>query len=211
MMNKIMRRVRNHQTSRGDVSTKAHDQRVRRTRDLLHAALASLIHEKQYEGIVVKEILGRANVGRSTFYMHFRDKQDLLETSIRDVLEEGETLSTTRGNFGEQIVARTLRLFEHIDRQRAAREAPPDVRRLAGVHAHLEEELVRFITDALESRPAAQRHSARMMPPDLIAQFVASTFLVVLEWWFEREPWRSATEANDVLAALIRPVLGANS
>ena len=194
------------------MSTNTHDRRVQRTRELLHGALASLIHEKPYEGIVVKEILARANVGRSTFYMHFRDKQDLLESSIRDVIEQGKPLSSTRPrSFADQILEWTLRLFQHIDRERAVLRAPTEVRRLAGVHEHLEEELVRSLIDALASRSAAQRQNAPMVPPDLIARFVASTFLVVLEWWFERAPSRSATEANDVLAALIRPALTANS
>ena len=196
----------------GLVSTKTNDRRVQRTRALLHGALASLIHEKPYEGIVVKEILARANVGRSTFYTHFRDKQDLLDASIRNVLEQGKTLPSPRERRrGEQILERTLRLFQHIARQRAVLEAPPDLRRLAGVHEHLEEQLVRSITDGLESRPAALAQNVPQIPPDLIAHFVASTFLIVLEWWCESEPSRSAAEANDVLAALIEPVLTANS
>ena len=194
------------------MSTKTHDRRVQRTRELLHGALASLIHEKAYEGIVVKEILARANVGRSTFYTHFRDKQDLLETSIRDVLEEGKTLSSAHGRtLADQILERTLRLFEHIERQRVALEAAPDVRQLASVHEHLEEELVRSITDGLQYRSAAQWQNAQMLAADLIARYVASTFLVVLEWWCESETSRSAMDANDVLATLIQPVLTTNS
>ena len=193
------------------MSINSHDRRVQRTRRLLHGALASLIHEKPYEGIVVKEILARANVGRSTFYTHFRDKEDLLETSIRDVLEQGNTLSpTSERSPGDAILERTFRLFEHIENQRTSLEAPADVRRLAVLHKHLEEELLRSITDELESRPAAQRQNIHKMPPHLIAQFVASTFVVVLQWWFEREPSFSAREANNVLAALIQSPLTGN-
>lgn len=54
------------------------DRRVQRTQNLLHQALASLVLEKDYDSISVKEILDRANVDRSTFYMHFRDKDELL-------------------------------------------------------------------------------------------------------------------------------------
>jgi AcrR family transcriptional regulator len=53
------------------------DRRVQRTRRLLHKAL-SLILEKKYESITVQELLDRADVGRSTFYMHFQDKDELL-------------------------------------------------------------------------------------------------------------------------------------
>lgn len=190
------------------MSINSHDQRVRRTRELLHDALGSLIHEKPYEGIVVKEILARANVGRSTFYTHFRDKEDLLDSSIRNVLEKGKPLSSTTGrSSGDEILERTLRLFEHIEHQRDSLEAPPDTRRLAGVHEHLERQLVRSITDGLQSGPGPAWQFAQMLPPDLVAQFVASTFLIVLQWWCEREPSRSAAQANDVLARLIQPVL----
>ena len=44
------------------------DRRVEQTRSLLHRALASLVHEKPYDEIVVRDIIARADVGRTTFY-----------------------------------------------------------------------------------------------------------------------------------------------
>jgi len=67
------------------------DRRIQRTERLLHAALGALMHEKPYDAIAVKEILGRADVGRSTFYSHFRDKDELLVSGIRALLESGRT------------------------------------------------------------------------------------------------------------------------
>src|SRR5215510_3081353 len=66
--------------------TQVKDRRIQKTRKLLHDALGGLIQEKPYDEIAVQEILDRANVGRSTFYMHFRDKDELLLSSIRDML-----------------------------------------------------------------------------------------------------------------------------
>jgi AcrR family transcriptional regulator len=62
------------------------DRRVARTQKLLRDALHSLIHERDYDSIAVKEILDRANVGRSAFYMHFRDKDELLVSAFHDIL-----------------------------------------------------------------------------------------------------------------------------
>src|SRR5215470_5181989 len=70
------------------------DRRVQKTQDLLRNALVSLLAQKPYDAIVVKEILDRANVGRSTFYMHFRDKDDLLVSGIHEML--GPIPSSTR-------------------------------------------------------------------------------------------------------------------
>ena len=62
------------------------DRRVQKTQGLLREALVSLIHEKSYNAIAVKEILDRANVGRSTFYTHFRDKDELLVSGIHEMM-----------------------------------------------------------------------------------------------------------------------------
>ena len=58
------------------------DARVRRTRHRLRDAIVSLIHEKSYPAIAVKEILERADVGRSAFYAHFSNKDALLASGI---------------------------------------------------------------------------------------------------------------------------------
>src|SRR5262245_55450719 len=67
------------------------DRQIQKTKNLLHEALGSLIREKPYDEIVVQEILDRANVGRSTFYMHFGDKDDLFVSAIHDMLGPVQT------------------------------------------------------------------------------------------------------------------------
>ncbi|BDT93411.1 TetR family transcriptional regulator [Nocardia sputorum] len=62
------------------------DRRVRRTRAMLHRALIELMIERSYDRITVRDILDRADVGRSTFYAHYRDKDDLLLRSSTDYL-----------------------------------------------------------------------------------------------------------------------------
>ena len=54
------------------------DRRVRRTQELLHRALISLALEKNYDSITIQEILDRADIGRSTFYAHFKGRDELL-------------------------------------------------------------------------------------------------------------------------------------
>ncbi|MBH0778562.1 TetR/AcrR family transcriptional regulator [Nocardia bovistercoris] len=66
--------------------SKGTDRRVRRTRALLHNALLELMVEGSYERISVGDILERADIGRSTFYAHFRDKDDLLLVSSTEYL-----------------------------------------------------------------------------------------------------------------------------
>jgi AcrR family transcriptional regulator len=185
------------------------DRRVEKTRGSLHAALASLIHEKSYEDIVVKEILARANVGRSTFYTHFRDKDDLLDSSIRNVLGDAVVPAATNRAV-ERLVHFSLPVFEHIEQYRAAGGPMMDARAQAIVHERLERELVRLVANELERATQRQIVTGRTMPTDLLAQFVASTFIVVLNWWVACDRHVAAAEVNEAFRALILPTLQAN-
>lgn len=61
------------------------DRRVRRTRRLLRVALVSLTLEKGWENVSVLDVCTRADIGRSTFYVHFADKEDLLLSAFDDL------------------------------------------------------------------------------------------------------------------------------
>ena len=54
------------------------DRRVARTRRTLHEALIRLIMRKGYDALTVQEIIDEADIGRATFYAHYRGKDDLL-------------------------------------------------------------------------------------------------------------------------------------
>src|SRR6266702_1282500 len=92
---------------------RAADRRIQKTRKLLHEALGALIREKPYDEIVVKEILDRANVGRSTFYTHFRDKDELLASGIYDMLRTVHASEVpASGKRHERIIRFSLPVFE---------------------------------------------------------------------------------------------------
>ena len=64
------------------------DPRVRRTRRMLRDALVSLIMEKEYASISIKEITDRAEVAYITFFRHFESQDQLLMESLEEVLVE---------------------------------------------------------------------------------------------------------------------------
>lgn len=64
------------------------DPRVRRTRRLLQQALEALLHEKGFQELSVQDIAERATVNRATFYAHFTDKYDLLDSLMREGFQE---------------------------------------------------------------------------------------------------------------------------
>src|SRR5690349_13693927 len=69
----------------GEAAQRLHpgiDRRTLRTRQALHQALIRLVMERGYDQVSVADIADAANVGRSTFYAHFTDKDDLLRSGI---------------------------------------------------------------------------------------------------------------------------------
>jgi AcrR family transcriptional regulator len=64
------------------------DPRVKRTRQLLQQAFISLMTERRFRDITVQEIADRATVNRATFYAHFEDKFDLLDSAIHVRFEQ---------------------------------------------------------------------------------------------------------------------------
>ena len=80
------------------------DQRVRRTHQRLGSALVALIQEKSMDDVTVQEVLGRASVGRSTFYLHFHDKNDLLLSQLENFLEMMSTALSSRKEASHRVV-----------------------------------------------------------------------------------------------------------
>ena len=78
------------------------DRRIRRTHERLGMALVTLIQEKPIDDVTVQDVLDRAAVGRSTFYLHFRDKDDLLLSQLEMFLE---TMSSALSQRNENRIA----------------------------------------------------------------------------------------------------------
>ena len=66
----------------------ANDPRVKRTRKLLQQTLLDLLGEKSFDAITVQDIAERSTLNRATFYAHFEDKYDLLDSIMREGVEQ---------------------------------------------------------------------------------------------------------------------------
>ena len=89
------------------------DRRTNRTRKLLQEALVSLILEKGYEKVTVQNVIDRANVGRSTFYAHFQNMDDLLLSQFDDLREQFDQHLENQRIPAADPWGLTLLMFQH--------------------------------------------------------------------------------------------------
>jgi len=182
------------------------DSRVRRTELLLHRSLASLIHEKSFDAIVVKEILERANVARSTFYAHFDGKEELLLGSIRHMLAAARDQLPPSSDPVERLLCFSLPVFQHIEaqlEQSHLNDQQPGQQRQ--VHQRLEHVLIEHIE--ADIRRLQLDRAAPAIPPELLAKHLAAAFLVVMQWWLHHRPPSTAHAAHALYRALVEPTL----
>ena len=183
----------------------SNDRRVQKTKALLRGALVSLVAEKPYDSIVVKEILDRANVGRSTFYMHFHDKDDLLVSGIYEMLGPVPTRPSP-GKDHDRLLWFSLPIFEHHYRHAHAWGDRIGTRGRAILHEHLRRVLAKVIGSGMKREfGGAVRKPSQQVPADLASEYVASTFVLVLNWWLDRRMPLPPKEINNVLRRLILP------
>jgi AcrR family transcriptional regulator len=90
------------------------DRRTERTRAALMSAFVELILSRGYEAVAVEDIARRANVGRSTFYLHYARKEALLKESLERV--SSALAACARGDATAQMLTP---LLEHFREQRS--------------------------------------------------------------------------------------------
>jgi AcrR family transcriptional regulator len=180
------------------------DARVRRTYRVLHEALGSLIQQRPYERIVLKEILALAQVARSTFYTHFRDKDELLIHSMEEVLRVADKAAQEHPQRVERILAFSLALCEHIAEHRQ-RCRSGNVRGQHALHRKVEELLSDRIVAQLRREVAGGWQPPA--PLQLLATHIAASFMRVLDVWIVQQPVLPAAEVDRLFRALVVPLL----
>ena len=179
------------------------DRRVRRTHELLRRALFSLIQEQGYDRITVQDLLDRADIGRSTFYAHYRDKDDLLLSEFEDIrsaLAAEQTAAEQAAGATSQFLQPLLVVFRHVEGHRhlwqplARKGGAQVVTRIMQDH----------VTDLVRAHLQSQFPELGGNQPQLEAavQFVASACIGLLVWWLDNDVPYSAEELYAIFRRL---------
>lgn len=182
------------------------DRRVEKSRRALAQALLRLMIEKGYDAISVADIAERANVGRSTFYAHYADKEDLLQESLQGLRHHLTTATPPRQEAAGAVhpaLAFSLPMLLHVQEVRELFRALAGKEHGAPVHRLLHGMLTDLVREGLEEGP---------QPPhavELAAELIVGAFLSVAIWWMNGHEELTAEEVDRIFRARITPGLNA--
>lgn len=168
------------------------DPRVRRTKQMLREALIELIAEKGYDAISVLDITKRATLNRGTFYLHYRDKEDLLTQTIDDILtdlvtgmRESRALNQSIFDDGRTVepLPDLVYVFEHIAKHERFYQVMMGEK---GQHILLYR-LLNVFVEVLDSRltNSMANNIHPMIPKEILIHYAASAYLGVISWWLK--------------------------
>jgi AcrR family transcriptional regulator len=182
------------QKPRGAMNNRNQDRRSQRTRQLLSAAFVQLMREKGYSAITVSDLIERANIGRSTFYSHYRDKDDLFVHELDRVIA---VLSSGVQNQDEMPFFPSLGLFRHVREQYELYKALVWTPGIDLLIKHLQKSLSQRIEQGLQ-----KNETNSDIPLPILANFISSSFLTLLKWWLENKMIYSAEEMDAMFRKL---------
>jgi AcrR family transcriptional regulator len=182
------------------------DRRVSRTRRQLRDALIALIIEKGYDDITIEDITDRADLGRTTFYLHYHGKEDLLLESIGDTAQELYEQVNAGFTQGAKRNAQTAfgaiqQVFQHAGQNSLLYRII-----LKGGAAS---KVQRFLQDILKegSWPFFSQGLAtgtpHAIPLEVLTNYFATALLGFITWWLEADMPYPPDQAAGYFAAIL--------
>jgi AcrR family transcriptional regulator len=178
------------------------DRRAARTRRLLKQALMDLMHSMRFEDITVQHIIDRADVGRSTFYAHYADKDELVKEFFEEMLE-----TITRGvkpeEEGKDTSFPLAGMFRHLQSQLSAHGVWRSDRGRDYLFSVGQAYWNRRIERELRARLG--KRGAPRVPVPVVAQMVTGAATALVNWWLKNKMPYSPEEMQAMFDRVMMP------
>ncbi len=177
------------------------DPRVRKTRRLLRDALVSLILEKDYASVTIKEITKHADVAYITFFRHFESIDQLLmevlDEGLAELLGHIETLAKHSETSADETEGRLI--FEYI-KQKA------DLFRIlfkSQSVTRVRKKVVQNIAAMFQKSCAPLARLDNQVTIAIMSNHIATSLLALIEWWLENNMAPPPGEMGKIYRSLI--------
>lgn len=177
------------------------DRRVRRTEKLLGDALISLILERGYEHITIKDITERADVAYVTFFRHYKTIDELLTRQLDSIVNElMDRLEATEHLTAYNAAAEGRIIFEHVGQHHALYRVLLGSPGAFYVVKHLKATIAGRISQECEESLIRLPDAP---PNEILANHIAASILAMIEWWLENDRPYSPERMGEIYDQLI--------
>ena len=175
------------------------DRRVQRTRALLRDALMALVQEKGYDAVTVEEITERANLGRTTFYLHYQSKDDLLLDHHTDFTAHLNLDRLSREQLlGDEPQPEMVTFLQEISEGKAVYLAFTRAKDADIIMRNVRQRTMENLQESLqEAFPNATPH----VPLEVLTNYLVRAQMSLIDWWITN---RTGYEAEQIAAMLHR-------
>jgi len=182
------------------------DRRVSRTRRQLRKALMELILQRGYNTVTIEDITERADLGRTTFYLHYRDKEELLLESLEEIAEElkiqvEQTASLPNDASGVRANPVSV-VFRQVDANRdlyrIILQGAGGIKAASRIRDIIEESAIDFFSRNLSGFASAPPE----VPKGVMAGYFASAMMGFIGLWLDKELPYTGDEAADLFRKL---------
>ena len=177
------------------------DPRVRRTHRILQEALVSLILEKDYSSISIKEITDRADVAYITFFRHYNGidalLMEVLDEGLVELLRHIETLAGRSEDPANEVEGKLI--FEYI-RQRS------DLFRIllkSQSVTRIRKSVIQNIARMFEDSCGFLQRPNIYIAASIASNHMATSLLALIEWWLEHKMSPPPAQMGKIYKALI--------
>jgi AcrR family transcriptional regulator len=189
-----------------DMADSKTDRRIIRTKRMIRDALTELMEKKGFEGITVRDLTEKADINRGTFYLHYRDKYDLLEQSeneilqeLQEVIKEADLQDAVNANVRGEPLPFIVELFEYI------KENGRFMKLILGPQGDpaFQVKLKEFMKkNFLQKIGAISKEEDMLVPMDYLLAYVTSAHLGVMQQWLADDMKQSPQEMALILAKM---------
>ena len=180
------------------------DRRVQRTRDALRDAMMALMLERGWDAIDVQTLCEQANIGRSTFYQHYANKEELLKASFTGLRNALMARAVTNTSMPGQL-AFVPGLIAHVYEVQHMFRALLGRRSGHYVQDRFRELLIEMV---LAGVPAGK---SRNWQAQAQAHYLAGALFELLAWWLGNNRPQKPKEIEALFYQWSQPVLTPSS
>jgi AcrR family transcriptional regulator len=177
------------------------DPRVRRTRRILQEALVSLVLEKEYSVISIKDITNRAEVAYITFFRHYNGIDELLmevlDEGLAELLRHIATLAGEADGPANELEGKLI--FEYIKQK-------SDLFRIllkSQSVKRIRKSVIENIAAIFQNSCGFLQRPNSLVPANMASNHMATSLLALIEWWLEHELSPSPPQMGQIYKALI--------